>query len=320
MSWLSQLAGNIWGGLTSLGKTIVNATAPVVANVVDTLRRGVEAVHEALKKEFRPPPADERARIERDLEDVNERIMRLRKRYYQRGHLTDTDKRENEHLLHQRTELTKELDELDQAAAAEDLVKDEDEYQAVEIDTRLTHILQYHLGQFTFNKKCRECGRAMILQSKQNRPVASTDDFFWGCVGYYDTRKQCKHSEPLSAGDLHLFVNTKRPEFELTPDELSKIVLDDHPGEIRTAMRDVIGRLRRSREGVEGYRCPIHKERLIPREKRSPEGLIDQFFLGCPRYDVEGHGCNYIVKIKSPAQFSAIFDATGEGGVMRVTH
>lgn len=319
MSWLSDLASSAWKGITSLGKSIADATAPAVTRIVDTLRRGVEAVQEALKREFREPPATERERIERDLEEINERIMRLRKRYYERGHLSEADKRENEHLLRQRTELAKELDALDQTATAEEIVKEEDKYQPLEITAELTHILQYHLGQFTFNKNCRACGRAMILQSKRDRAVAGTEDFFWGCVGYYDTRRPCKHSEALCASDLNLFVNVKRHEFELAPAELSDIVLERRPGRVRTAMRDLVGRLRRTRQGVSGYRCPIHKERLVLREKRSPEGLLDQFFMGCPRYDADGHGCNYLVKIKSPAQFSAVFEATGEGGLIHVT-
>ena len=321
MSWLSDLAASAWKGITSVGKSIADAAAPAVEGIVDTLRRGVEAVQDALKREFREPPATERERIERDLEEVNERIMRLRKRYYERGHLSEADKRENEHLLRQRTELAKELDALDQTATAEEIVKEEDNYQPLEINAELTHILQYHLGQFTFNKNCpvRGCGRAMILQSNRDRPVAGTDDFFWGCIGYYNTRKPCRHRETLRASDLNLFVNFKRREFELAPAELSDIVLEQHTARVRTAMRDVVSRLRRTRQGVDGYRCPIHKERLVLREKRSPDGLLDQFFLGCPRYDDDGHGCNYVVKIKSPAQFSAVFEATGEGGLIHVT-
>jgi len=318
VSWLTNLATDIWGGLTALGKTIVNTATPVAAKIVDTLRRGVQAVEEALKKEFREPPSTERERLERELQNVNEQLMRLRKRRDARGELTDSEKRQVDHLLGERAELAKELDALDQATTAEDIVGDEEKYQPVEIDAAHTHILQYHVGQFTHNKSCRVCGREMFLQSRRDTPIAGTRDFFWACVGYYDSRRHCEHSESLNAADLNVFVNVKRPDFELSPEELSKLVLEERTKQIRTAMRDVISRARSAGTGVEGYRCPVHKERLVLREKGTPSGFLDQFFLGCPRHDTDGKGCNYVVKIKSPAQFGAVFDATGEGSLIQV--
>jgi hypothetical protein len=317
MSWIADLAERAWKGITSLGKSIVNTAAPVAAKTVQTLKRCLDAVQDALRKEFRAPPATERERIERDLEEVNERIMRLRKRHYERG-LSESDKREIEHLRQQRAELIKELDALDQVKTAEDIVEEQDKYESVHIDANLTHILQYHLGQFTFNKTCPQCGRPMILQCRRDMAVAGPKDFFWGCFGYYDGEHSNRHTMPLSAGDLDLFVNMKRPEFDLGATNLADIVLKQYPDRVRTAMRDVIANGRRTQAGVDGYRCPVHKERLVLHEKKSPDGLLDQFFLGCPRYDPDGLGCNYKVKIKSPAQFSAIFDAKGEGGLIQV--
>src|SRR5579862_4452312 len=237
MSWLADLAESAWKGITSIGKSIVNVAGPVIATVVETLKRGVDAVQDALKKEFRAPPATGRERIERDLEEVNERIMRLRKRHYERG-LSESDKRENKHLRHQRAELTKELDALDQVKMAEDIVEEEDKYESVHIDANLTHILQYHLGQLTFNKTCPQCHRPMILQCKRNMAVAAPRDFFWGCIGFYDGEKSSEHTVPLSAGDLDFFVNIKRPEFDLGASNLADIVLKQHSERVRTAMRD----------------------------------------------------------------------------------
>jgi len=319
MGWLNDRASSAWPEIVSLGKSIVDAARTPVTQVLDTLRRGVEAVQDALKREFRGLPATERERIERDIEDVNERIMRLRMRYYERGHLSGSDKRENGHLHRQRAELAKQLDALDQTTTAADIVREEEKYDVLQIDAQLTHILQYHLGQVTFNKNCHACGRAMILQSKVQTAVAATNDFFWACIGYYRNKKPCRTSVPLSSNDLNLFVNVRRREFELAPAELSEIVLEQRPGLVRTAICDMIGYLRRTRQGIQGYRCPIHKERLVLREKLLSDGLLDQFFLGCPRHDVYGNGCNYVVKIKSPAQFSAVFEATGECGLLQVT-
>jgi len=319
MDSLNAFMSNVWEGITSLGKAIVGVAGPMVATIVDTLRCGVQAVQDALKREFRDPPAAKRERIERELEDVNCRTMSLRKRYHKRGHLSDSDKRENERLHRQRAELAKELETLDQTATAEDIVKKADKYQPLHINLELTHILQYHVGQSTFNKNCRVCGRAMLLQYKREHPVAVTDDFSWGCIGYYHRKKHCRHSEPLSASDFNLFVNVCRPEFDLAPAELSELLFEQHSKKVQEAMRDLIGSGQRTRQGIDGYRCPIHKERLLLREKHSPTGLIDQFLLGCPRYDKHDNGCNYLVKIISPAQFSAVFEATGEGGLIQVT-
>ena len=231
VSWLTNLATDIWGGLTALGKTIVNTATPVAAKIVDTLRRGVQAVEEALKKEFREPPSTERERLERELQNVNEQLMRLRKRRDARGELTDSEKRQVDHLLGERAELAKELDALDQATTAEDIVGDEEKYQPVEIDAAHTHILQYHVGQFTHNKSCRVCGREMFLQSRRDTPIAGTRDFFWACVGYYDSRRHCEHSESLNAADLNVFVRVSTIADTIRPP--LRLVLD--PGE-RTAI------------------------------------------------------------------------------------
>src|SRR4030095_17112356 len=118
MDWLSDHASNAWPGIASLGKSIVDAARSSVTQVVDTLRRGVEAVQDALKREFRGLPATERERIERDLEDVNERIMRLRMRYYERSYLSESDKRKNGHLHRLRAELAKKLAALDHTTSA----------------------------------------------------------------------------------------------------------------------------------------------------------------------------------------------------------
>lgn len=318
MDSLSDFVSNMWYRITSLGKAIVGVAGPAVTTMVDALRRGVEAVQYELRRGFRDHPATKRERIDRELEDVNCRTMLLRKRYYERGHLSASDKRQNERLHRQRAELAKELEALDQTATAEVIVKEADKYRPLQINVELTHILQYHVGQSTFNKNCRVCGRAMLLQYKREQPVAAIDDFFWVCIGNHSRKKHCQRAEPLSASDFNLFVNVCRPEFDLAPIELSDLLFEQHPKKVQEAMRDLIVSGQRTRNGIDGYRCPIHKERLLLREKRSPARLIDQFLLGCPRYDKDDNGCNYLVKIKSPAQFSAVFEATGEGGLIQV--
>ena len=91
--------------------------------------------------------------------------------------------------------------------------------------------LQYHVGQFTHNKSCRVCGREMFLQSRRDTPIAGTRDFFWACVGYYDSRRHCEHSESLNAADLNVFVRVSTIADTIRPP--LRLVLD--PGE-RTAI------------------------------------------------------------------------------------
>ena len=55
------------------------------------------------------------------------------------------------------------------------------------------------------------------------------------------------------------------------------------------------------------------------REKRDgAAGLLDQFLLGCPRWLPQKQGCNFLVKLKSPAQLSAYLESSKEGGLLAV--
>ena len=67
-------------------------------------------------------------------------------------------------------------------------------------------------------------------------------------------------------------------------------------------------------EGAELYRCPTHGEKLILRKKNQATGLLDQYFLGCPKWKPNDLGCGYIVKLKSPMQLTTLLkQETGSG-------
>ena len=79
---------------------------------------------------------------------------------------------------------------------------------------------------------------------------------------------------------------------------------------------DAIAKLRRMRTGVTNYRCPVHKERLLPRRKHDAFALLDEFFLGCPRWTPDGEGCNFVVKLKSAAQLAGFLASAGESVII----
>lgn len=318
MSWLFNLGRAVVDGVVTAGRAIVAATTPVVVRVVETAHRVINAIRDGISREFRPPPKSERERIERDLEEVNARIMALRARYHGAGSLSEADKRENQRLRDRRNDLARELEAIDNIFHAEDIVDEHNQYREVEIDDDLAHVLQFHAGQSTTNKKCPVCGRAMILQWSRDLEVARVPNFFWGCTGYYFEPRKCLHKDKLTTADLQLFVNVSHREFAMSPQDLAEATLKMAPQRVREAMQDLVSQARGSRTGVERYRCPIHKERLLPRKKGDATTLLDEFFLGCPRWLPDQRGCNFVIKLKAPAQIAAVLDASGAGGVLDV--
>jgi hypothetical protein len=52
----------------------------------------------------------------------------------------------------------------------------------------------------------------------------------------------------------------------------------------------------------------VHNEPLVLKEKKVSTGLLDNYFLSCPRWLPKSLGCNYIVKLKSPAQLASVLE------------
>lgn len=181
-------------------------------------------------------------------------------------------------------------------------------YGNIHINNSNTHILQFHVGQTVFGKRCRQCGRPMTLQWKQGLQTIAMSDFFWGCIGFYDG---ARHNEPFMQTDMDLFTKTDRPEFELSSQELSKIIhLPGPSSSIIKRMDDI------KQERTDVYLCPMHNEPMILREKKMSTGLLDQYFFGCPRWLPGGTGCSQIVKIKSPGQLASVLEAFYGRGIM----
>lgn len=248
--------------------------------------------------------------------DVNNRLARLAGIYRTRG-LSSREHDQRIELIHRRGELIGLLQGSDEMRIAESITDHEEEYAAITIDDSTSHLLQSTVGQTIYGKKCPKCGWQMQLQWNRMKTAVGTADFGWGCTGWYwpgksGTPHLCNHWEELDPNDFDIFARAKRPEYaELTAPEFSKIVLNhsDHVIERFEAVRN-----NNRASPTEVYRCPVHGEPLVLQKKKENGGrLLDMYFLGCPRWQPQEQGCQYIVKLKSPAQLNAYLEAsTGE--------
>ena len=315
---------SLFDGLKSAGRAVMNVALPAIAGITAAARKLVDGAIDGARKAFIPPPATERERIDRDLHDTNERIQRLRERFRQRGSLSPADQAENRHLKDRRQHLMAELEALEKVDLAEEIVEEEESIEALDITEAQFHLLQYQVGQGSRNKNCAVCGRKMVLQWENKLLVVTKrDQFFWGCTGFYVQGREintqsCTHTESLSAEDFSVLLNTNRSEFECTSDQLAQVTFQQNPERIRDAIRSIRSKLAKKKQGLNRYRCPVHGERMILREKENFIGLHDQFYLRCPRHAADNFGCNYFVKLKSAAQISAALEAAGENGVIQV--
>lgn len=271
------------------------------------------------------PPAQQQEQLERQLQQVNAEILSLRKRFLDRGNLTDAERQRSRELTEQRSKLAAELGTLDKFTNAETIVREEKDYQVIAIEDSTTHILQYHVGQSTYNKACPACGRPMVLQWRRDQAAVQAREVFWGCSGWYHkdhktNQPMCSQTARLTPDDLKLFANRNRPEFDLTPTELgSHIQSPQRAARLRQALDDIRSQQRKNHIGIESYRCPIHGERLMLKRKRELTGdILDEYFLGCPRWLPDDRGCNFLVKLKAPAQLAALVRSGKEKNLFEI--
>ena len=148
-------------------------------------------------------------------------------------------------------------------------------------------------------------------------------DFFWGCSGWYEKtsdKRACLRRKPLRHEELNLFANAGRPEFQISSPQLTRATLNpDKARRIRQALDSVKDSHDKKRMGIATYRCPIHGESLrLRRKNQATSEVLDAYFLGCPRWLPNDAGCNFLVKLKSPAQISSILDTEQDHGVLSV--
>lgn len=315
---LRQVAAHV----VQTGRELIRVTAPKARAIKEKVREYVDEFTRRTRRAFRRPPASERDFVERQLADVNDRVMVLKRLHERRG-LRDSEVAEWRRLKAKRQELRSELESLDGEDLVADIVDEDQAFEPVTVDDENAHLIDMVVGKSTYGKDCRICRRAMILQWDRRVETPRLSDFFWGCSGWYillgPDRHACYYKEGLLPADYDIFANMRRPEFAGTARDLSKLVLD--PGKrsrIRAALDSIRDAHKRDRKGLAHYRCPVHGETLRLRRKRqADDSLLDEYFLGCPRWLPDHAGCNFLIKLKSPARISAALEAgLGDGAVL----
>ncbi len=240
--------------------------------------------------------------------DLNDQILELELKKRKDHTLSQNDNQRLTSLYSKRDNLKDEIRSNNEMLMTEKMQNGQGTYDSIHINNVNSHILQFHVGQTVFGKRCRQCGRPMVLQWKQGMQTVSMTDFFWGCIGFYEG---LRHHEAFNQGDMDLFTRIDRPEFEMSSQALSNIVVLSGPkSNITKRMSDI------KREQTDVYLCPIHNEPMVLREKKDALGLLDQYFFGCPRWLPNSLGCSQIVKLKSPAQLASALEAFYGRGIL----
>jgi hypothetical protein len=319
---LARTAAAIWPDLKKVGGSVFAGAARGAGVIIKTAKDFVDGFVSGFSDGMRDEPKTVREHAERELQEVNAEVVDLRKYYLEQGRLNAQQKRRWEELRERRDELNKELSAIDQVTAAQEVVQHEQDFKPVIITDSNAQILQYHVGQNTYNKVC-QCGRPMVLQWDRRAETAGLHDFFWGCSGYYVVNNghiACGLTQKLTDGDLSLFANMNRPEFEVNSSTLTRETINPVKARrIRQALDSIQGAHKSKRLGIATYRCPIHGESLrLKRKNESTDQLLDQYFLGCPRWLPNNAGCNFLVKLKSAAQISSVLNTEQNMGVLSV--
>lgn len=326
MSFLSDFGRTFrsaFDGAVKAGRQIIRASAPVVRKVMEAARDAADELVRRVQR-MRGDPNSEREVVERQLQEVNARIARLRASYERNGELSPREREEWRRLKKRREQLIEDIENLDSAEFAADVADDESEFAATEVGEGDAHLIDMVTGQSTFGKKCRICSRAMVLQWDRRVGTPGLKDFFWGCSGWYvllaNGRHACRYSERLGKQDFSIFANVKKPEFQVSANELSRRVLDPaRKQRLREVMDGIRQQNKQSDIGIAHYRCPVHGESLrLQRKGAAADSVLDEYFLGCPRWLPDQKGCNFLIKLKSPGRISAVIRESYGQDAMRV--
>lgn len=288
---------DIIGGLVKVGGTLVGIASHYVLAFKE---RVMETVYDFQSKDTSTKEEIKKTR------SVNDEIIDLEKKKEKDKDLNIYDQQKLRDLYRQRHELREKIDSQKEVNLAKKIADENGAYDSLYVSDDNLHVIQYHVGQSVLGKKCSRCGRPLVLQWKRGEMIEKTSEFFWGCSGFYDS--SCRNTEHLTQTDFNLITNIEREEFTISNAVLNRIVQTPMArNTIRNRMNGV-----KNEETVD-YFCPYHSEPMVVREnKDSGKGLLDAYFLGCPRH--WDFGCKFIVKIKSPAQLAAILESqTGKG-------
>lgn len=284
-------------GLVKVGGTLIGVASHYVLKfkekvkeTVYTLQSQITGVKEEIKQ----------------TKSVNDEIIDLEKKRQRDGGLNSNDSHRLNELYSERSLLREAVEAKKEADLAKDIAENESSFDSLLVDDVNLHILQFHVGQNVLGKKCARCNKPMTLQWQREHVVKYISQFYWGCTGFYDS--SCRATQSITQNEFNLITKVDRAEFSISNEILTRIV--ESPV-AKNTIRKRISEIKNMEN--EAYLCPMHGEPMILREKKNPNGgLMDQYFLACPRY--YDAGCKQIMKIKSAGQLAAILETkTGTG-------
>jgi hypothetical protein len=297
--------GKVFTGVMYAAGTI---TGIVAAGVVEFAQVAYEKYEEFRARNRSVNLTSANKSIHNATKELNDQILDLESKKRRDYSLNEYDSQFLASLYSKRDNLKNEMRNNNELIMTEKMKNGHGTYDSIHINNLNSHILQFHVGQTVFGKRCSRCGRPMVLQWKQGMNTVSMSQFFWGCIGFYEG---LRHTEAFEQSDMDLFTRVDRPEFEISSQELSKIALLPGP---KSNIKRRMSRIKREQTDI--YLCPIHNEPMILREKKNAQGILDQYFFGCSRWLPNGRGCSQIVKLKSPAQLASALEAYYGRGIL----
>jgi hypothetical protein len=242
-----------------------------------------------------------------EIRDINAQISEINRRHELDHKLSENYIFQKSFLDKKREEVFSEYSRNKNTQIIQDVKLNPDSYNQFNITDQKIHMLQWHVGETVLNKHCPICNKPMVLQFARDCQVSATNDFFWACTGWYQA--ECQMTIPLTDPEISLLSKNNVNEYQISNSQFSNIFSDIN---VQSHTRKRIGR--HTKDVVNDYVCPIHKEPLVLREKNDSNGILDAFFLGCPLFSKQN--CRYVLKLKSPAQLAAFLDKTENRGII----
>jgi hypothetical protein len=246
--------------------------------------------------------------VTRELEIIDVEVIELEKKEWRDGYVSARDRERKEELEYLQADRFNQYQEIKEIEIAKEHTESPENHETSILKDNSAHILQYHMGQVVFEKKCK-CGRPMLLQSQQrlDGSLYRLEDFYWSCTGYFNPPLlQCKKKQSFCADDAGFLHKANVLEFQITNQDLTRIFSDT------LIQRAVVNRVKSHvSDKDEDTLCPVHLVPRVLKEKRENVGALDMFYLGCPH-----PGCSQVVKLKSPAQLAAYLDRKEGRGIL----
>lgn len=293
-------------GVVTVGATVVGISYHLVTEFKEKVKETVYKL-QSVDSGYGPKTIDYSTQIN-ETRSVNDLIIDIEAKLSKDGSLSSYDRQHLQELYETRQKIREVLEKKRELKLADNIANSQDSFDSISVDDANLQILQFHVGQNVLGKKCGTCNKPMILQWKRGLTVTSISQFFWGCSGFYS--QTCSATQFIAQTEVDLITKIDRPEFQLSNQELNKIVeLPIAKNNIRRRMSNI------KNSETDGYLCPIHGEPMIVREnKKQNIGLMEQYFLGCPRHF--SSGCKQIVTIKSAGQLASVLEKFYGNGVL----